>query len=129
MHELLIPIQTPSKSNSSPVAVKKSDGGGGFKVGVPTDLKADVMVSKDRSGSYKTVQEEVNAAPENGSGKRFVIRIKAGVYEETMGISLAKKNVVFLGDGFVCNLCGGNVSSFVVFACSFFYILFSGFVM
>ncbi|XP_075656414.1 putative pectinesterase/pectinesterase inhibitor 51 [Castanea sativa] len=80
-------------------AVKKSGGGGGFKGGVPTDLKADVTVSKDGSGSYKTVQEAVNAAPEDGSGKRFVIRIKAGVYEETVRIPLAKKNVVFLGDG------------------------------
>merc|ERR1712183_809967 len=41
----------------------------------------------------------VNAAPENGNGKKFVIRIKAGVYEETVRIPLAKKNVVFLGDG------------------------------
>ena len=80
-------------------AVEKSGGGGGFSGGVPTNLKADVTVSKDGSGSYKTVQEAVNAAPENGGGKRFVIRIKAGVYEETVRIPLAKKNVVFLGDG------------------------------
>ncbi|KAK9991275.1 hypothetical protein SO802_026260 [Lithocarpus litseifolius] len=81
-------------------AVEKSGGGGGFNGGVPTDLKADVTVSKDGSGgSYKTVQEAVNAAPENGGGKRFVIRIKAGVYEETVRIPLAKNNVVFLGDG------------------------------
>ena len=39
--------------------------GGGFKGGVPTDLKVDVTVSKDESGSYKMVQEAVNAAPEN----------------------------------------------------------------
>ena len=80
-------------------AVKKSGGDGWFQGGVPTDLKADVTVSKDGSGTHNTVQEAVNAAPENGNGKKFVIRIKAGVYEETVRISLAKKNVVFLGDG------------------------------
>ena len=57
------------------------------------------MLSKDGSGTHNTVQEAVNAAPENGNGKKFVIRIKAGVYEETVRIPLAKKNVVFLGDG------------------------------
>ena len=87
------------------------------------------MLSKDGSGTHNTVQHGVKAGPVKGNGKNFVIRIKAGVYEETVRIPLAKKNVVFLGDGFVCNLCGGDVSSFVVFACSFFYILFSGFVM
>ncbi|KAL6549430.1 hypothetical protein OROHE_008547 [Orobanche hederae] len=70
--------------------------------GVPTWLKADVTVCKDGgSCEYKTVQEAVNAAPNNtaGPGKRFVIRIKAGVYSETVRVPLEKKNVVFLGDG------------------------------
>ena len=84
--------------------------GGGFKGGVPADLKADVTVSKDGSGSYKTVQEAVNAAPENGGGKRFVIRIKAGVYEETVRIPLAKKNVVFLGDGIGKTVITGSLN-------------------
>ena len=57
------------------------------------------MVSKDGSGTQNMVQEAVNAAPENGNGKKFMIRIKAGVYEETVRIPLAKNNVVFLGDG------------------------------
>ena len=91
-------------------AVEKSGGGGGFSGGVPTNLKADVTVSKDGSGSYKTVQEAVNAAPENGGGKRFVIRIKAGVYEETVRIPLAKKNVVFLGDGIGKTVITGSLN-------------------
>ncbi|KAM4117297.1 hypothetical protein ACB094_02G113100 [Castanea mollissima] len=84
--------------------------GGGFKGGVPRDLKEDVTVSKDGSGSYKTVQEAVNAAPEDGGGKRFVIRIKAGVYEETVRIPLAKKNVVFLGDGIGKTVITGSLN-------------------
>ncbi|PIN20604.1 Pectinesterase [Handroanthus impetiginosus] len=76
-------------------------GSSGSVGGVPAGLKADVTVCKGGGGcNYKTVQEAVNAAPDNsGSGKRFVIWIRAGVYEETVRVPLEKKNVVFLGDG------------------------------
>jgi pectin methylesterase-like acyl-CoA thioesterase len=50
-----------------------------------------------KGGCYKTVQEAVNAAPDNGGKRRFVIHIKEGVYEETVRVPLEKKNVVFLG--------------------------------
>jgi pectin methylesterase-like acyl-CoA thioesterase len=58
-----------------------------------------VTVCKDatKGGCYKTVQEAVNAAPDNGGKWRFVIHIKEGVYEETIRVLLEKKNVVFLG--------------------------------
>ena len=53
-----------------------------------------------RNRSYKMVQDAVNVVPNNtADGKRFVIRIKAGVYEEIVRVPLEKKNVVFLGDG------------------------------
>ncbi|XWS33169.1 hypothetical protein CRYUN_Cryun22dG0056400 [Craigia yunnanensis] len=75
----------------------------GFNGGFPSDLKADVTVCKDGSGGcYKTVQEAVNAAPDNLktiTTRRFVIQIKEGVYEETVRVPMEKKNVVFLGDG------------------------------
>ncbi|KAL4351661.1 hypothetical protein GQ457_06G035330 [Hibiscus cannabinus] len=73
----------------------------GSNGGLPSNLKADVTVCKDGSGGcYKTVQEAVNAAPDNAeSTRRFVIYIKEGVYEETVRVPLEKKNVVFLGDG------------------------------
>ncbi|KAE9584215.1 putative pectinesterase [Lupinus albus] len=53
------------------------------------------------SGCLKTIQEAVNKAPDNdGKGKKFVIYIKEGVYEEeTVKVPLEKRNVVFLGDG------------------------------
>ncbi|CAJ1937851.1 unnamed protein product [Sphenostylis stenocarpa] len=69
--------------------------------GVPSDLKPDVTVCQGGgNGCYKTIQEAVNASPDNGEGtKRFVILIKEGVYKETVRVPLAKRNVVFLGDG------------------------------
>ncbi|XWS29391.1 hypothetical protein CRYUN_Cryun24cG0025500 [Craigia yunnanensis] len=82
---------------------EKGSGGAelGFNGGFPSNLKADVTVCKDGSGGcYKTVQEAVDAAPDNAeTTNRFVIHIKEGVYEETVRVALEKKNVVFLGDG------------------------------
>ncbi|KAG5041281.1 hypothetical protein JHK85_013757 [Glycine max] len=76
-------------------------GGPGPAGGVPLNLTPDVTVCKNGGdGCYKTVQEAVNAAPDNGNRtKRFVIHIKEGVYQETVRVPLAKRNVVFLGDG------------------------------
>lgn len=78
-----------------------SGGGSVSSVGIPAKLTPDVTVCKGgEKGCYKTVQEAVNAAPDNGvDRKRFVIYIKEGVYEETVRVPLEKRNVVFLGDG------------------------------
>ncbi|KAL4387873.1 hypothetical protein GQ457_09G011810 [Hibiscus cannabinus] len=79
--------------------------------GVPAGLKPDVTVCKDGSGGcYKTVQEAVNAAPDNAEAtRRFVILIKEGVYEETVRVPLPKRNVVFLGEGMGKTVITGSV--------------------
>lgn len=73
----------------------------GFNGGVPSDLTADVTVCKEEGCKYRTVQEAVDVAPDNlaVNKKKFVIRIKEGVYEEVVRVPIEKKNVVFLGDG------------------------------
>ncbi|KAK8566137.1 hypothetical protein V6N13_021205 [Hibiscus sabdariffa] len=83
-----------------------------FNGGVPSNLKADVTVSKSGSGEYyKTVHEAVKAAPNNlESSRRFVIHIKEGVYEETVRVPLEKRNVVFLGDGMGKTIITGALS-------------------
>ncbi|XP_062096850.1 probable pectinesterase/pectinesterase inhibitor 51 [Humulus lupulus] len=83
----------------------------GSRGGLPSKLIADATVCKDGGdGCYKTVQEAVNAAPDNGV-KRFVIHIKAGVYEETVRVPLEKKNVVFLGDGMGKTVITGSLNA------------------
>ncbi|KAH9617919.1 hypothetical protein KSS87_006773 [Heliosperma pusillum] len=64
-------------------------------------LAVDATVCNDGSGGcYKTVQEAVDAAPVNlKGGKRFVIKIKEGVYKETVRVAYKKTNLVFIGDG------------------------------
>ncbi|XVF61104.1 hypothetical protein PTKIN_Ptkin08bG0102100 [Pterospermum kingtungense] len=94
---------TPPKTERDGFYEKGSGGTElGFKGGFPSNLKVDVTVCKDGSGvCYKTVQEAVNAAPDNivDINRRFVIHIREGVYEETVRVPLEKKNVVFWGDG------------------------------
>ncbi|XP_020203620.1 probable pectinesterase/pectinesterase inhibitor 51 [Cajanus cajan] len=73
----------------------------GFAPGpaAPATLTPDVTVCKRKDdGCYESVQDAVNAAP-NNSDKRFVIYIKEGVYTERVRVPLRKRNVVFLGDG------------------------------
>lgn len=69
---------------------------GSFKSGFAV-LKPDVTVCKGGACDCKTVQEAVDAGPSDG--RRYVIGIKEGVYEEMVRVPLEKKNVVFLGDG------------------------------
>ncbi|KAJ4715279.1 Pectinesterase [Melia azedarach] len=82
-----------------------------FSGGFPSQLTADVTVCKDGRCHYKTVQEAVNAAPDNEMTKRFVIRIKAGVYEEIVRVPFEKKNVVFLGNGMGKTVITGSLNA------------------
>ncbi|KAJ8765353.1 hypothetical protein K2173_012050 [Erythroxylum novogranatense] len=88
------------------------DGGMEFKGGVPSNLTPSVTVCKDgTNGCYKTVQEAVNAAPDNKTDSKFVISIKEGVYDETVRVPIHKKNVVFLGDGIGKTVITGSLDA------------------
>ncbi|XP_011039648.1 PREDICTED: pectinesterase-like isoform X1 [Populus euphratica] len=63
-----------------------------------SSLTPDVVVAADGSGTYKTVSAAVAAAPKYSS-KRYIIRIKAGVYRENVEVPKEKSNIMFLGDG------------------------------
>ncbi|KAH0980855.1 hypothetical protein GBA52_008032 [Prunus armeniaca] len=79
--------------------------------GVPSNLTADVTVCKEKTKKcYRTVQRAVNAAPDNAGEKKFVIRIKAGVYNEIVRVPLKKRNVVFLGDGIGKTVITGSLN-------------------
>eukprot|EP00258_Populus_trichocarpa_P019703 XP_006385198.2 pectinesterase [Populus trichocarpa] len=61
-------------------------------------LTPDVVVAADGSGKYRTVSAAVAAAPKH-SAKRYIIKIKAGVYRENVEVPSEKTNIMFLGDG------------------------------
>ncbi|XP_021847465.1 pectinesterase [Spinacia oleracea] len=61
-------------------------------------VKADTVVAADGTGNHRTIAAAVAAAPVK-SKKRYVIRIKAGVYNENVDIHNKKTNLMFIGDG------------------------------
>ncbi|XP_073141825.1 pectinesterase [Henckelia pumila] len=72
-----------------------------------SSVTADVVVAADGSGDFKTVTAAVDAAPEKSS-KRYVIRIKAGVYRENVEVPKKKTNIMFLGDGRTSTIITGS---------------------
>lgn len=67
----------------------------------------DVVVAADGSGNYRTVSEAVAAAPDRSS-RRYIIKIKAGVYRENVDVPKKKTNLMFVGDGRVNTIITGN---------------------
>ncbi|KAM7273028.1 hypothetical protein ACFE04_027692 [Oxalis oulophora] len=62
-------------------------------------LQADIIVSQDGNGTVKTIAEAIKKAPEK-SGRRTIIYVKAGRYEEDiLKVGRKKTNLMFIGDG------------------------------
>ncbi|KAL3522043.1 hypothetical protein ACH5RR_014877 [Cinchona calisaya] len=76
---------------------------------LPKDIKANSVVAKDGSGNYKTVQDAVNAAP-NNTQTRYVIYVKAGTYQEKVDIGTSKKNLMLVGDGMNITIITGSLN-------------------
>ncbi|KAL8193880.1 hypothetical protein R6Q57_026122 [Mikania cordata] len=83
---------------------------GAVDLGVPAGLKADVTVCKGGGCDYATVQAAVDTVPDWGFGRRFVIWVKEGVYEETVRVGIEKQNVVVLGDGMGKTVITGSLN-------------------
>ncbi|KAG1369988.1 Pectinesterase [Cocos nucifera] len=91
----------------APAAVRRSTG---RSAGFLSDLQTDATVCQIGDCNYRTVQEAVAAAPDFGAG-RFVIRIKAGIYKETVRIPFEKTNVVLIGDGMGATVITGALNA------------------
>ncbi|XP_030448705.1 pectinesterase-like [Syzygium oleosum] len=72
-----------------------------------TAVTPDATVAADGSGDYRTVSAAVAAAPE-GSARRYIIRIKAGVYRENVEVPKKKTNLMFMGDGRTSTIITGS---------------------
>ncbi|XP_062194562.1 pectinesterase-like [Phragmites australis] len=77
--------------------------GGGFK----NNLTPNVVVAKDDSGKFKTINEALSAMPKTYDG-RYVIYVKEGVYEEYVTITKKMVNVTVYGDGAKKSIVTGN---------------------
>ena len=58
----------------------------------------NAVVAKDGSGQYKTVLDAINSYPKNHQG-RYVIYVKAGVYDEYITVDKNMKSILLFGDG------------------------------
>jgi pectinesterase inhibitor-like protein len=77
--------------------------GGGFK----NTLTPDVVVAKDGSGKFKTINEALAAMPKTYNG-RYVVYVKEGIYEEYVTITSQMMNVTVYGDGSKKSIVTGN---------------------
>ncbi|KAI3932355.1 hypothetical protein MKW92_009747, partial [Papaver armeniacum] len=68
-----------------------------------------VVVAKDGSGNYTTVQEAVASAPSN-SDTRYIIYIKRGSYKGQVVIEAPKMNLMLVGDGMHSTIITGSLN-------------------
>ncbi|HEX2925814.1 MAG TPA: pectinesterase family protein [Ruminiclostridium sp.] len=67
--------------------------------GIMSNVKAvsyDIVVAKDGSGNYTTVQAAINSVPSNNQ-TRTTIYVKNGTYKEKINISSSKINISLIG--------------------------------
>ncbi|KAK4800262.1 hypothetical protein SAY86_020749 [Trapa natans] len=58
----------------------------------------NAVVAKDGSGKYRTIAAALASIPKNNKG-RYVIYVKAGVYDEYLTVTKDQANVFMYGDG------------------------------
>ncbi|KAF2287082.1 hypothetical protein GH714_038058 [Hevea brasiliensis] len=71
------------------------------------NMRPNITVASDGSGDYRLISEAIKMAPKR-SRHRFVIKIKAGVYDETVEISREKINIMLIGDGMTKTIIRGS---------------------
>ncbi|KDP33979.1 hypothetical protein JCGZ_07550 [Jatropha curcas] len=71
------------------------------------DVRPNVTVARDGSGDYRRIVDAIRRAPKRSKTK-FVIKIKAGVYNEIVEISREKTNIMLIGDGMTKTIIRGH---------------------
>ncbi|XVF49344.1 hypothetical protein PTKIN_Ptkin04bG0004100 [Pterospermum kingtungense] len=75
-----------------------------------TKVKAHLVVAKDGSGNFRTVQAALGAAAKRKRTTRFIIYVKKGVYRENIEIANTNYNIMLLGDGMKRTIITSNRS-------------------
>ncbi|KAK2364829.1 Plant invertase/pectin methylesterase inhibitor superfamily [Trifolium repens] len=63
-----------------------------------TKIRPNVVVAKDGSGQFKTVADAIKSYPKGNKG-RYIIYVKAGIYDEYITVPKECVNVLMYGDG------------------------------
>lgn len=69
------------------------------KLLLSSKIKAHLVVAKDGSGHFRTVQAAIDAAAKRRRSTRFVIYVKKGVYFENIDVGNNNNNIMLVGDG------------------------------
>ncbi|XP_008804471.1 pectinesterase-like [Phoenix dactylifera] len=72
-------------------------------------VKPNVVVAKDGSGNFKTINDALKAMPAKYTG-RYIIYVKAGVYNEKILVDKQKTNLFIYGDGSKKTIVTGHAS-------------------
>ncbi|XP_059632036.1 pectinesterase-like [Cornus florida] len=90
----------------------------------------DAVVAKDGTGQYKTIAAALEAYPKKQKG-RYVIYVKAGIYDEYITVTKNQVNVFMYGDGPRKTIVTGSKShttGFPTFRTASFTAIGSGFI-
>ncbi|KAI3895160.1 hypothetical protein MKX03_025552 [Papaver bracteatum] len=107
---MITAISPPRKTTAGPYPswVKSSDLVN-FLDGSSEMVTPNVVVDMYGSGTYMTVQEAVESAP-NMSHTRYVIYVKKGIYNEQVIVGKHKRNLMFVGDGMDLTIITGSLN-------------------
>ncbi|KAI3448549.1 hypothetical protein Pfo_005214 [Paulownia fortunei] len=75
----------------------------------PQQISPDLVVAKDGSGKYRTINEALKDIPKN-CNKTFVLYIKEGIYEEKVQINSSLTHLLIIGDGPTKTRITGNLN-------------------
>ncbi|VFQ59453.1 unnamed protein product [Cuscuta campestris] len=64
----------------------------------PASINPDIVVAKDGSGKFKTINDALKSIPAKNN-RTVVVFIKSGVYEEYVLVPRKMRKVVFVGEG------------------------------
>ncbi|XP_021898889.1 putative pectinesterase/pectinesterase inhibitor 28 [Carica papaya] len=75
----------------------------------PSTLKPDIVVAKDGSGDFLTINEAIAEVPKR-SNKTIIMYIKEGVYKEIVEVKRSMTNLMIIGDGSKKTIITGDLS-------------------
>ncbi|KAF5731078.1 pectinesterase/pectinesterase inhibitor 33-like [Tripterygium wilfordii] len=71
---------------------------------------ANLVVAKDGSGRFRTIQAAIDAAARRRGSGRLIIYVKRGVYRENIEVGINNNNIVLVGDGMNNTIITGSRS-------------------
>ncbi|KAF5800432.1 putative pectinesterase [Helianthus annuus] len=106
VNSLAISVTIPSSNTNGLVNVNFSDE---YKLADLANEKPDVVVAQHSSGDFTSIQKAVDyAMTHRMPRKRFVIYVKAGIYNEYVEIAETVKYITMYGDGINKTIITGN---------------------